>query len=77
VFAAKSAASINDETVGIDMELQRNKIIRIADKFIDEEFQYLEPVLRNTLKLTVIWGAKEAILKLETKRELVSKTIFA
>jgi hypothetical protein len=32
-----SAIIISDET-GIDMELQRNKIIRIADKFVDEEF---------------------------------------
>jgi hypothetical protein len=49
--------------------LQRDKIIR-TDKFVDEEFVYLD---KNDLdayvkKTTVIWGAKEAILKLETKR---------
>jgi hypothetical protein len=33
------------------MELQRNKIIRIADKFVDEEFQYLDQIiLRNISK---------------------------
>jgi hypothetical protein len=59
------------------MELQRNKIIRIADKFVDEEFQYLDQiVLRYIKKLTVIWGAKEDFLKSETKR-IVLKIIFA
>jgi hypothetical protein len=50
------AIIISDETVGIDMELQRNKIIRIADKFVDEEFQYLEPNSPEEYikKLTVI-----------------------
>jgi hypothetical protein len=33
---------VSDETVGIDIELQRDKIIRIADKFVDEEFVYLD-----------------------------------
>jgi hypothetical protein len=32
---------ISDEAVGIDIELQRDKIIRIADKFCDQEFQFL------------------------------------
>ncbi len=36
-----SAIIISDETVGIDIELQREKIIRIADKFCDSEFQFL------------------------------------
>ena len=33
-----SAIIIGDENVGIDIELQRDKITRIADKFIDFEF---------------------------------------
>ena len=33
---------ISEETVGIDMELQREKIIRIADKFADTEFAFLD-----------------------------------
>jgi phosphopantetheinyl transferase len=32
-----SAIIVSNETVGIDIELQRDKIIRIADKFVDEE----------------------------------------
>jgi phosphopantetheinyl transferase len=59
---------VSDEAVGIDIELKR-QIIRIADKFCDSEFQYLNTDGDEYIRiLTVIWGAKEAILKLETKR---------
>jgi hypothetical protein len=40
-----SAIIISDEAVGIDMELQRDKI-RIADKFCDSEFQFLNHDVR-------------------------------
>jgi phosphopantetheinyl transferase len=54
-----SAISISDEAVGIDIELQRDKIIRIADKFCDSEFQYLNTDSDEYIRiLTVIWGAK-------------------
>ena len=36
-----SSIIVSDEVVGIDIELQREKIIRIADKFCDAELQYL------------------------------------
>lgn len=64
-----SAIIISDETVGIDIELQREKIIRIADKFADSEFQFLEPEKNQDYirKLTVIWGAKEAIFKIRNE----------
>ena len=70
-----SAIILSDETVGIDIELQREKIIRIADKFADEEFNYLD---KNNLKeyikkLTVIWGAKEAIFKIRNEKGISFK----
>jgi 4'-phosphopantetheinyl transferase len=70
-----SAIIVSDETVGIDIELQRDKIIRIADKFVDEEFVYLD---KNDLdayvkKLTVIWGAKEAIFKIRNEKGISFK----
>ncbi|MBC5840172.1 4'-phosphopantetheinyl transferase superfamily protein [Flavobacterium sp. F-380] len=70
-----SAIIISDETVGIDMELQRNKIMRIADKFVEEEFQYLEPDSPEEYikKLTVIWGAKEAIFKIRNEKGISFK----
>ena len=70
-----SAIIISDETVGIDIELQREKIIRIADKFCDSEFQYLEPEKKQDYirKLTVIWGVKEAIFKIRNEKGISFK----
>ena len=70
-----AAIIISDETVGIDMELQREKIIRIADKFTDYECSYLQPDLTEEYvkKLTVIWGAKEAIFKIRNEKGISFK----
>ncbi|TDE31857.1 MULTISPECIES: 4'-phosphopantetheinyl transferase family protein [Flavobacterium] len=74
-----SAIIISDETVGIDIELQRDKIIRIADKFCDSEFQFLSPSFATEKtqeyirKLTVIWGAKEAIFKIRNEKGISFK----
>mgnify|MGYP005608946599 FL=1 len=65
-----SAIILSDEVVGIDIELQREKIIRIADKFADTEFDFLnaEEKTEYIRKLTVIWGAKEAIFKIRNEK---------
>lgn len=70
-----SAIIISDETVGIDIELQREKIIRIADKFIISEFDYLKKELPEEYikKLTVIWGAKESIFKIRNEQGISFK----
>lgn len=70
-----SAIIISDETVGIDIELQREKIIKIADKFCDCEFQFLEPEKMPDYirKLTMIWGAKEAIFKIRNEKGISFK----
>jgi len=70
-----AAIIISHETVGIDMELQREKIIRIADKFTDYECSYLQPGLTEEYvkKLTVIWGAKEAIFKIRNEKGISFK----
>ena len=69
-----SAIIVSDETVGIDIELQRDKIIRIADKFCDLEFQFLDRDSDEYIrKLTVIWGAKEAIFKIRNEKGISFK----
>lgn len=70
-----SSIIVSDEVVGIDIELQREKIIRIADKFCDAEFQYLnkEVIPEYIKKLTVIWGAKEAIFKIQNEKGISFK----
>ncbi|MET1258810.1 MAG: 4'-phosphopantetheinyl transferase superfamily protein [Flavobacteriaceae bacterium] len=54
-----------NELVGIDIEKQRDKILRIAHKFTPiQEYRTLansEAVMR---KLTIVWGAKESLYKI-------------
>lgn len=69
-----SAIIVGNQNVGIDIEMQREKITRIADKFIDFEFEYLEKEAEDYIqKLTVIWGAKEAKYKMCNSRSLSFK----
>ncbi len=73
-----SAIIVSDKTVGIDIELQRDKIIRIANKFCNSEFQFLNQNVENETnqfikKLTVIWGAKEAIFKIRNEKGISFK----
>jgi 4'-phosphopantetheinyl transferase len=70
-----AAIIISHETVGIDMELQREKILKIADKFVDTEFEYLNANVSDEYvkKLTVIWGAKEAIFKIRNEKGISFK----
>lgn len=64
-----SAIIVSDVTVGLDLELMRDKIIRIADKFTSEEEEtYLDPSSETYVPmLTVIWGVKEAIFKIRNE----------
>jgi phosphopantetheinyl transferase len=64
-----STIIISDQKVGIDIELQREKIIKIADKFVDYEFEFLNKQNQEEYirKLTVIWGIKEAIFKIRSE----------
>jgi 4'-phosphopantetheinyl transferase len=64
-----STIIISDQKVGIDIELQREKIIKIADKFVDYEFEFLNKQNQEDYikKLTVIWGIKESIFKIRNE----------
>jgi phosphopantetheinyl transferase (holo-ACP synthase) len=58
------------------MELQREKIIRIADKFVNEkELNRLQRFDSQDYikKLTVKWGAKEAIFKIRNEKGISFK----
>jgi phosphopantetheinyl transferase len=64
-----STIIISDQKVGIDIELQREKIIKIADKFVDYEFEFLNKQNQEDYikKLTLIWGIKESIFKIRNE----------
>lgn len=70
-----SAIIISNQKTGIDIEMQREKIIRIADKFVDYEFHFLKPekIQEYIRKLTVIWGVKESIFKIRNEKGISFK----
>lgn len=71
-----SAIIISDENVGIDIEIKRDKIIKIADKFVHPlEFDFLNQDIQQEFikKLSCIWGAKEAIFKIQSKKGISFK----
>ena len=58
--------------VGIDIEMQRDKIVKIAHKFTPIE-EYKTIANHNALvsKLTIVWGAKESLYKIYGKKKLL------
>lgn len=60
-----SGIIISSQPAGIDIEKQREKIIRVANKFTPlDEYKTLandEAIIR---KLTIVWGVKEAVYKI-------------
>lgn len=53
------------DEVGIDIEMQREKILRIAHKFTPlEEYRTLANTAAIVRKLTIVWGAKESLYKI-------------
>ena len=56
---------ISNEKVGIDIEMQRDKILKIANKFTPlKEYHTVANAEALIRKLTIVWGGKEAIYKL-------------
>ena len=62
-----SAIIISDQKIGIDIEMQREKITNIAHKFIHKsEEHFLENKDTLIRMLTIIWCVKESLYKLYT-----------
>lgn len=60
-----SGIILSDGAVGIDIEKQRDKITRIAHKFVDYEYDYLNESSEDYVKhLTALWCVKESLYKL-------------
>jgi 4'-phosphopantetheinyl transferase len=69
-----SAIIISDFKIGIDIEKQRDKIVRIANRFIGYESQYLVREDKDYMKkLTVVWCVKESLYKLFATADLSFK----
>jgi 4'-phosphopantetheinyl transferase len=58
--------------VGVDIEKQRDKILKIAHKFTPfEEYKTIANVDALISKLTIVWGAKESLYKIYGKKKLL------
>ena len=68
-----SAIIVSDKFhVGIDIEKQREKILKIAHKFTPfEEYKTIGNVAALISKLTIVWGAKESLYKIYGKKKLL------
>jgi len=69
-----AAAIVNKESsVGIDIQLRKDKIVRLAQKFCSEdELEYINAANQIDY-LHIIWGAKEAMFKQYGKGEVLFK----
>tara|TARA_R110000787_G_scaffold196454_1_gene307781 strand:- start:3791 stop:4417 length:627 start_codon:yes stop_codon:yes gene_type:complete len=60
------------DLVGIDIEKQRDKIVKIAHKFTPiEEYNTIANHDALVSKLTIVWGAKESLYKIYGKKKLL------
>ncbi len=67
-----SAIAISDYEIGIDIEKNRKKIIKIAPKFVADEYDFMAE--ENVIEfLTVVWGAKESLFKIHPDGGLLFK----
>ena len=58
--------------VGVDIEKQREKILKIAHKFTSlEEYKTIANSEALISKLTIVWGAKESLYKIYGKKKLL------
>lgn len=62
-----SAIVISDENIGMDLEQIKDKVLRLAPRFMD--VSHLEGLseIDKMRKATVVWGVKEAIFKLKNE----------
>lgn len=67
-----AVVAISKENIGVDVELIRDKIIRLSNKFCNERELALVPVPLEDKKeyLTEIWSVKEALYKMCNSRSL-------
>lgn len=62
----------DDIPVGIDIEMQRDKILKIAHKFTPfQEYKTIANHSAMVSKLTIVWGAKESLYKIYGKKKLL------
>ncbi len=62
-----SAIAISSEPIGIDIEIIKEKTLKIAPRYLDMSHLENLSLEDQTIKATVIWGIKEAIFKIKNQ----------
>ncbi|QCX52688.1 4'-phosphopantetheinyl transferase superfamily protein [Elizabethkingia sp. JS20170427COW] len=63
-----AALAIGRKKIGIDLEKVKDKIIKIENKFILHEFQFIPEGKSREEYLTAIWCVKEALYKIHSSK---------
>jgi phosphopantetheinyl transferase len=63
-----SCICISDEVIGIDLELLKEKTLKIASRFMDVNHLQGLSIKDQITKATVVWGIKEAIFKIKSEK---------
>lgn len=63
-----SAIAISTDPVGIDIELIKEKTLKIAPRYLDISHLKDLSIEEQTIKATLIWGIKEAIFKIKNQQ---------
>ncbi|MFK6999336.1 4'-phosphopantetheinyl transferase family protein [Flavobacterium oreochromis] len=62
-----SALALSKEPVGIDLERIKEKVLRIAPRYMNMKHIESLPIENQIQKATVIWGIKESIFKIKNE----------
>ena len=65
---AFSCICISDEEIGIDLELKKEKTLKIAPRFMDVNHLQGLSIADQITKATIIWGIKESIFKIKSEK---------
>lgn len=63
-----SAIAISNQVIGIDIEKCKEKVLRIAPRFMDISHLEELPQEKQIQKATVVWGIKESIFKIKNEK---------
>jgi phosphopantetheinyl transferase len=63
-----SCICISDEVIGIDLELLKEKTLKIAPRFMDVTHLQGLSIADQITKTTIVWGIKESIFKIKNEK---------
>lgn len=63
-----SCICISDEVIGIDIELIKEKSLKIAPRFMDVTHLQGLSIADQITKTTIVWGIKESIFKIKNEK---------